>query len=79
MPSWTVRDGVMIPMRVIWCNHPDHPLPGWTETSSRWCGVVAECDEDRAFDAIVKHCEKHDEDHRRYIVFGENAYKVDFH
>lgn len=77
MPGWQMVNGTMVPMRVIWCNHPDHPLLGWTETSSRWCGVVAECFEDKALDAILAHCDKHGEDHRRYIVFGD-AYKEDF-
>jgi hypothetical protein len=65
-------------MKVIWCNHPDHPHPAYNETHSRWCGVERVDREDRVKDDIVEHCSKYGEDHMRYIVFGD-AYKEDFH
>jgi hypothetical protein len=66
-------------MRVVWCNHPDHPIayPDPHLGHVRWCGVVPEDDEKAAMYACLMHSGKHGQDHLKYIVFGD-AYKEGF-
>lgn len=68
----------MIPRAVIWCNHPNHKSPGWTEVNERWVGNERVDREDHVAEDIKVHCEKYGDDHRRFVVMGDKVYKEDF-